>query len=81
GGAGIGTATIQHLYTLHSYVLALTALGLALAHLIVLIRQQQDDRLFVLDKLEKLVQDSESSEEAASEKAISEEREKVASVS
>ncbi|PZD74298.1 Cytochrome bc complex cytochrome b subunit [Acaryochloris thomasi RCC1774] len=81
GGVGIGTATIQHLYTLHSYVLALTALGLAVTHLTVLIRQQQDDRLFVLDKLEKLVQGSELSEEAASETATSEEREKVTSAS
>lgn len=34
GGAGISTVTIQHLYTIHSYIVSIAALILALVHLV-----------------------------------------------
>jgi cytochrome b6 len=34
GGESIGTITLQHLFTIHSYVLALVALGLSVVHLV-----------------------------------------------
>jgi cytochrome b6 len=34
GGESIGTITLQHLFTIHSYVLAVVALGLSIGHLV-----------------------------------------------
>jgi cytochrome b6 len=34
GGEAIGTITLQHLFTIHSYVLAVVALGLSIVHLV-----------------------------------------------
>jgi cytochrome b6 len=42
GGGGIGSLTVAHLYTLHSYVLSLGAVGLAIAHLGSLLLQERE---------------------------------------
>jgi len=41
GGSAINTLTLQHMYTLHSYVLAIAALLLSVTHLTALIFQEQ----------------------------------------
>lgn len=41
GGGGINSLTLQHMYTLHSYVLAIAAVLLSLLHLAALIYQEQ----------------------------------------
>lgn len=41
GGSGINSITIQHMYTLHSYVLAIAAMFLSITHLTALICQEQ----------------------------------------
>ncbi len=66
GGAGISTATVQHLYSIHSYALPLTALGLAVAHLVTLVLQQQADKSRVLAGLEKLVTEPNAGDAATS---------------
>jgi cytochrome b6 len=40
-GGRIGTPTIGHMYTIHSYVLSLGALGLSIAHLVSLVLQEK----------------------------------------
>lgn len=40
GGEGIGSLTLQHVYTLHSYVLTIAAIGLSISHLVALIMQE-----------------------------------------
>ena len=42
GGSGISSITLQHMYTLHSYVLAIAALLLSTLHLTALICQEQN---------------------------------------
>lgn len=42
GGGAISSVTVAHLYTLHSYVLSLGALGLAIAHLAGLVWQERE---------------------------------------
>lgn len=41
GGSGINSLTLQHMYTLHSYVLAIAAIVLSIIHLTALIWQEQ----------------------------------------
>lgn len=41
GGSGINSLTLQHMYTLHSYVLAIAAVVLSIIHLTALIYQEQ----------------------------------------
>jgi quinol-cytochrome oxidoreductase complex cytochrome b subunit len=41
GGGGISSLTLQHMYTLHSYLLAIAALLLSITHLTALILQEQ----------------------------------------
>lgn len=43
-GGSIGTLTVVHMYTLHSYVLSISALGLAIAHLTGLLFQERELR-------------------------------------
>ncbi|MDF5720701.1 MAG: cytochrome b N-terminal domain-containing protein [Rhizonema sp. PD37] len=45
GGAGISTVTIQHLYTIHSYIVSISALILALVHLIGVLWQEKQMHL------------------------------------
>jgi len=42
GGGGIGTPTVEHLYTLHSYVLAFAAVVLSIVHLGGLLLQERE---------------------------------------
>ncbi|NER49557.1 MAG: cytochrome bc complex cytochrome b subunit [Symploca sp. SIO1A3] len=42
GGGGISSITLQHMYTLHSYVLAIAAILLSIIHLTALIFQEQN---------------------------------------
>lgn len=41
GGSGISTVTVQHLYTIHSYVVAIAALVLSVAHLVSVLWQDK----------------------------------------
>ncbi|MEM9091027.1 MAG: cytochrome b N-terminal domain-containing protein, partial [Cyanobacteria bacterium P01_F01_bin.53] len=41
GGGGISSLTLQHMYTLHSYMLAIAAVVLSLVHLSALVMQEQ----------------------------------------
>jgi cytochrome b6 len=42
GGNGVGTLTVAHMYTLHSYLLAVGAVALAIAHLTGLLWQERE---------------------------------------
>lgn len=42
GGGAIGSVTVAHMYALHSYVLSLGAVGLAIAHLTSLVFQERE---------------------------------------
>jgi len=44
GGNGVNSMTVEHLYTLHSYVLSAVAIALALFHLGALVYQEQERR-------------------------------------
>ncbi|MBW4637800.1 MAG: cytochrome b N-terminal domain-containing protein [Gloeocapsa sp. UFS-A4-WI-NPMV-4B04] len=44
GGGAVNTMTVQHLYTLHSYVLSIGAVILAIIHLGGLLLQEQEDK-------------------------------------
>lgn len=49
GGQGIGTVTLQHLFTLHSYVLSIVAVVLSIVHLVgLLIQERQEKQLQAL---------------------------------
>ena len=48
GGGAIGTVTIQHLYALHSYVLSIGAIVLAIIHLFGLLVQEREQKQFVI---------------------------------
>jgi cytochrome b6 len=52
GGETINTVTIEHLYTLHSYVLAGGALVLAIFHLTALLLQEKQEKQVVLEAVE-----------------------------
>lgn len=41
GGGGLSSITLQHMYALHSYILAIAAMILSIAHLGALIYQEQ----------------------------------------
>lgn len=49
GGGAIDTLTVQHLYTLHSYVLSAGALILAIIHLCGLLLQEREEKQNVID--------------------------------
>jgi cytochrome b6 len=42
GGGAISSVTIEHLYTLHSYLLSIAALSLAIVHLTSLLQQEKE---------------------------------------
>lgn len=42
GGGGIATVTVEHLYTIHSYIISVAALILAVIHLWSLLRQEKE---------------------------------------
>lgn len=55
GGGGINTTTIVHFYTIHSYILSVIAVSLAIVHLVALVTQEQQQKSIFLQQLEKLV--------------------------
>jgi cytochrome b6 len=52
GGGAISSVTIEHLYTLHSYLLSIAALSLAIVHLISLLQQEKEMKQEALEALE-----------------------------
>ncbi|NJL11492.1 MAG: cytochrome bc complex cytochrome b subunit [Calothrix sp. SM1_7_51] len=42
GGSGISTVTVEHLYTIHSYLLTVAAMALAVVHLVSLLSQEKE---------------------------------------
>ncbi|MFB2936710.1 cytochrome b N-terminal domain-containing protein [Aerosakkonemataceae cyanobacterium BLCC-F154] len=44
GGGAVNTMTVMRLYTLHSYILAMGAIVLAIVHLMGLLRQEQEEK-------------------------------------
>jgi cytochrome b6 len=54
GGVGVSTLTVEHLYSLHSYVLSFGAITLAIVHLIGMLRQTRDDRQVELSQTSNL---------------------------
>ncbi len=45
GGGAVNTMTVQHLFTLHSYVLAIAAIMLAVVHLVSVVLQERADKI------------------------------------
>ncbi|MBD1934754.1 MULTISPECIES: cytochrome b N-terminal domain-containing protein [Cyanophyceae] len=46
GGGAINTATVEHLYTIHSYILSVSAIAIAITHLgALLVQERQQARL------------------------------------
>jgi cytochrome b6 len=60
GGSGISTLTVQHLYTLHSYLLSGVAIALSGLHLAALVVQEREQRQVEAqdEKLDQLISDS-----------------------
>lgn len=50
GGGAINTLTVAHLYTLHSYVLSIEALILAVIHLGGLLLQEKEEKQIILNR-------------------------------
>lgn len=55
GGGGINASTVVHFYTVHSYILSIVAIALAVVHLVALIIQEQEQKSILLQQLEKLI--------------------------
>lgn len=55
GGSGVDTTTVQHLYTLHSYILSIGAVTLAIVHLMALLVQDKGVRRQIKQELEEAV--------------------------
>ena len=55
GGGGINASTVVHFYTVHSYILSIVAIALAVVHLVALIIQEQKQKSILLQQLEKLI--------------------------
>ncbi|BAZ37971.1 cytochrome b/b6 domain-containing protein [Calothrix sp. NIES-4101] len=52
GGGGIDSVTVQHLYTIHSYVISVIALVLAIVHLVsVLWQEKQTEQEIIVNEL------------------------------
>lgn len=50
GGDAVSTTTVQHLYTVHSYLLSTVAVGLAIAHLVALYRSTRQAAVLELSE-------------------------------
>ena len=61
GGNGISSLTLQHMYAIHSYILAVVAIVLSITHLAALIFQEQNQQL----NLTQLCSESPSSEKSS----------------
>ena len=68
GGAGVGTTTVEHLYTLHSYILSVGALVLTMIHLGGLLLQENETKYLQLE-LSGILSNSEFSASQAKDKA------------
>ena len=55
GGSGINTTTVEHFYTIHSYVLSVVAIALSLIHVVALFFQEREQKDLLLQQLEKLI--------------------------
>lgn len=51
GGGAVGTVTVEHLYTLHSYVVSIAAVGLAVIHLGSLLVQEREVQVEALSAI------------------------------
>ena len=51
GGEAIGSATLQHLYALHSYILSVVAIVLSIIHLAGVLIQEKDNTLIAAEVL------------------------------
>jgi cytochrome b6 len=49
GGGAVNTVTVAHLYTLHSYVLSIGALMLAIIHLGGLLIQEKEEKQVLME--------------------------------
>jgi cytochrome b6 len=58
GGGGISTATLLRLYTLHSYILSLGAVGLAIAHLVGTVLQDRQEQQARFDQRKRQLEDT-----------------------
>lgn len=56
GGGAVNTVTVEHLYTLHSYVLSIGAVVLAIIHLTGLLIQNREDRQLLAQEQKDLPQ-------------------------
>jgi cytochrome b6 len=59
-GGSVGTVTVEHLYTLHSYVISVGAVGLAIVHLVGLLFQEkeiQDEKAVALAQVQEQAED------------------------
>lgn len=56
GGSAVDTITVQHLYALHSYILAAAAVGLAIAHLVAILYAARSSQLQIEDDQSELEQ-------------------------
>jgi cytochrome b6 len=59
-GGSVGTVTVEHLYTLHSYVISVGAVGLAIVHLVGLLFQEkeiQDEKAAALAQVQEQAED------------------------
>lgn len=59
-GGSVGTVTVEHLYTLHSYVISIGAVGLAIVHLVGLLFQEkeiQDEKAAALAQVQEQAED------------------------
>jgi cytochrome b6 len=49
GGGAVASVTIQHLYTIHSYIISTVALGFAIAHLVGVLWQDKEAHAEILE--------------------------------
>lgn len=66
GGSGISTTTLEHLYTIHSYLLAVAAVVLAVVHLVGLLWQEKE----MSQEMPIVSEDATKTEQAADQMAI-----------
>ncbi len=62
GTGSINTTAIVHFYTIHSYVLSVIAIALSAIHLVALVTQEQEQKVLLLQQLEKLAVSPEQQE-------------------
>ncbi|MBW4576421.1 MAG: cytochrome b N-terminal domain-containing protein [Aphanothece sp. CMT-3BRIN-NPC111] len=60
GGGPIATATVEHLYTIHSYILSIGAIALAITHLGGVLLQERRQKQILIKELEAKVLAAES---------------------